>query len=393
MPVTLPGDDIWIIARRNPGDVYGFDNPQTDPAAPGDSGASEAFVFPAPIVPVAAAAGEGTVLAPIALAAVGGIGGLLAGAALYEYLNPYVVPEVVETPLPEVQVQAAAPPKVPPFVPVTAEDFLDPPNWQEMFPSRPNWVSPWDIGQFVEPLFRYFGEWFDNRFPNPWNPDRPTQFEVRPTITPPDIQTPMLEFPIEPLPQPLRIPQPTRYPQPITLPDPFPTPLPRTDPLPFAFPLPDALPRPGERPAPMPRPIPAPGFLFDPAPFDLGLPSPTIFGVPLPGSSPRPGTGIVDLPSLDAFSEPQPYEQPQIPRDAGRCPPCTTIKPKKKKRDKQPRTACFKYLVTQYSDGSRQTQKTLIACEPKGKLKRSARPKAPKYPPGNPFPGLPQFRG
>jgi hypothetical protein len=403
MPVTVPGDDIWVLARRNPGDVYGFDNPQTDPGQAGDRG-EEAYVFPVAPVAVATVAGEGTVLAPVALAAVGGIGGLLAGAALYEYLNPYAVPEVVENPLPEVEVLANPPPKIPPVRPGTAEDFLDPPNWQEMFPMAPGWINPWNIGQFVEPLIRYFGEWFDTRFPNPWNPDAPTEFEVRPTIRPPDIPAPLREFDLEPFPQPQIAPRPTPGRMPGTLADPleqpFGDPGPAYGPLPFAIPSPVALPRPGTRPAPIPAPNPVPGYLFDPAPFDIGLPSPSLFGFPEPPASPRtpvadPGIprGVIDLPSRDIFNEPNPLEQPQIPRDAGRCPPCTTIKPKNKKRDKKARTACFRYVVTQYTDGTRQTEKKLIACEPRGKATRSKKPPAKKYPPGNPFPGLPTFRG
>lgn len=84
-------------------------------------------------------------------------------------------------------------------------------------------------------------------------------------------------------------------------------------------------------------------------------------------------TGI-DLLSLLANPQLAPFNgiDSRTPTDNCNCKPCAKEK-KKKKKKKGPRDACFEYKVTQYLDGTKQTQKKMIACEvkPKGTRKPS----------------------
>jgi hypothetical protein len=61
---------------------------------------------------------------------------------------------------------------------------------------------------------------------------------------------------------------------------------------------------------------------------------------------------------------------------------------KKKKKKKGPRNDCSTYVVTQFSDGTRQSKKKAIPCEPKPKRRAGLRVPKPTFKKGFPLPSL-----
>ena len=393
MPSNL--DTVWVLARRNPGDIYGYDDfgNRNDAGSAGDPG--EAFLAPAAGVgSLLEAVAPEVVANPLGLFAVGGLAGLAAGFTLYDYLNPPPKVGVIEVPLdpsePDVLVQTSRPPPPPTYTPVTAEDFLDPPNWQQMYGFVPNDVKyPYVIMDILNSIYR---------FAHPFD-DSPPQFDIQPAPIPPllipSILVPQISDPVfAPLvsPTPVKIPE-TAQPFPYEIPAFQPIARPGTIeifepatfpqlpslvslPEPISLPSPTAVPLPGTFGLPFADPFAMPGTLFDP----VSLPRSPL---PLPFAGPLTGFNPVGLPSTQ--------DQPDIPRDAGRCPPCTTLRPKSPKKKASDRTTCFEGKFREYSRGVFKFEKKIVPCEPKPKAVRAKKPPAKKYPPGNPFPGLPQI--
>lgn len=408
MPIETPYDpsnDQTVLARRNPGDVYGFDNPQNDPSNFDWSRPDLAFLTPAANALESVAGTTAEVVVDVALGdlllfAGAGLASVATGIKLAELNQPVRTP--VETPYDpanDVTIGARRPPTPPGFS--TVAGFEDqPPNWADLadpgnivFPQGPSLVD-----RLVDLVDRFGGTLIDvltGRYDDLGN----QLFPQAPTVPLPrgNTSTEIIDLPpaVSPIPQPVGAPgtiaqpgwlaDPSPFPQPGTAPSPFVPPL--VNPLPFPAPL--TTPQPAPRPIPTPSPLP--GWLFDPAPGDIGDPSTsigtgtdTLFGVP------------PDLSPLTPF-EPGALDSPQVPGKADNCPPCvqTREKPKQKKKRK-PRSVCYEGKYREYANGTSKFSKVEVPCEPKPKERKKRVPgyRRPRVPGTNPFPGVPDvFRG
>lgn len=381
MPVETPQDpgNTITIPGRNPGDIYGFDNPQTDPAIPGDSG--QAFFDPG-FVPVSDVPGvtfetvpvEVPRLPPISALPIGvelgafGLGGFL-GAALGAYLFDYLHP--------------------PPPPPETLD--IDPATGLLREVIVPGVIIPIEITPF---------------------PDLPPLVETQPLLPPaPPVSLPPLEFPVpeDPYGRPYsddpgfdnpRVPNP-RTPgfPPETAPPQLPGRLTLDDPLadPYGLAIPDLVAQPSPAPSPISAPIaapfpgvsPLPGAApsFDPLPFPLPEAPPQVQRPPEPTGLSFASPGDLPFSPNDPFLAP--FEMPDlVPPREGSC-QCAAAPNKPKKKEKKERTQCVEGRFREYKNGTAKFELKDVPCEPKPKAKRK---KAPKYPRGNPFPGLPPIQ-
>lgn len=359
-------DEVTVIGRlppRNPGDVYGFDNPNTDSAA---DRASEGFVMPPGMVIVSEPV-RLPPLPPVAVVnpvlsltgfALGGLAGIIGGFALYDYLHPQPVPEFPLNP--------AAPPVLVPGYRNPVSEAL--PNFEPE--PEPNLEPPPAVRPIVEP-----GEPANDPIFEPPMIPVPPLVPIRPPsepandpiFTPPPRIAPPPELPnvipdapplpapgFEPYPTPLYDPDPfaplappfslpnapPRYapvtpPRPGNNPEPFAPPLANPFPLPNAPPVPNAPPRPSAPPRSVPRSDPFASPLNEPLtpiePWGVGL------------LDPLPGLGPIPLEDLDPCN-------------------CGRKKDNKEKKKRKPRAKCYQGTYTERALSLSKSPKKEVPC-------------------------------
>lgn len=355
------------LPARNPGDVYGFDNPNNDPGQPGEAFYDPLFVpiteipgvtlvpTPAPTPPP----GLTPLLPGLGLFALGGMLGVGIGAYLYDYLHPPVVPFIPDID-PETGLLREVIVQTPTTIPIETLPF-DEPLTQPSTPLQPPNAPPSTDVPFVDdPYGRPYSDdpFLDPiRFPNPRvplfppqpAPQTPGRIEIDPRLTDP--------YGLG-IPDAVAQPSPTTVSQPVGLPFPFPGVAPYPLPTPADFPLPSV------------------------------APDPLAFGLPFP--TPLTGGGLASpLTLFDPGGVGSPLEDPALsPPRAGTCQCVDAPQAPKQKKKKQPRTVCYEGKFREYANGTSKFSQVEVPCEAKPK---AARKKRPKYPPGNPFPGLPQL--
>lgn len=329
---------------------------------------TKAFV-PPPVPPSLIAPVVETIAAgasAVGAAIVAGAGGLL-GLLLPSPLAPR---ELDEAPMPQVDVTGNVK-KPPPLAPLFSDVPL-PPNWNDLSrPPNDMHDSPFFITTFPIPIgdpdarrdrerrnkpaprspgVDPAGGELDEvtvtgrRAPRPAPDDVTFDFLVPAFEVPFGFSVPIGDPDLEPLAQPLPSRRPTPRPDLIDAPNLFANPA--LDPLPFAPVWPE----------PYAPPSVAPEPKVD-VPVDIEVPLPTdVFP-----RSPAPPFGFLDPIAPDFALDPQPSDL--IPEKPTGADTCACAKPKKKKKQRKPRTICRKGTYVESALGLRKSPNSLVNCE------------------------------